>query len=733
MADNVVESSVQQKNKADYWQQLVLRFAQNYDAIPDWWSPERDRYFRKYWTQEPFLASTIYAIANRNAAYGWELTGIDEDVNRGQQMLQFADFGEGWQSFITKFSIDYLTQDNGAFVEVIRPARVKVDGKYYHAFKNRYENDVPQWYYVDDGKTIALRDKAYKVRDIPMDLPVGIAHLDSGRCQRTGDPDTPVIYTDRNNKRHFLKWWQVLCFNEMPSPIEEMNGVGYSALTRVFRASHIMQSISIYNDEKIGGRFNREIYLTNVDADLINDALLQQNESANNAGLLRYTQPIVLDTLKPDATPAVVSIPLASVPDNFDADTMQNWYIANLALALGVDYGFLAPLPGKGLGTASQSETMKRQSKGKSSRLFMDSVSNALNFKGVLPEAVQFNFIERDVEEEKQETDAQKSYVDMLKTLIETGMVTPTVARQMAADKNIIAVTYIEMLGEEDETPVVNVEGDENLETQQEIQEQSDEMQENDVEQIVNQDKLYTIKDVKQAQKKLFETPTFIERAKNAARKAFGKKEIETLETENETLNVGLQRYANLLEPLVLQALNSEITKAEFIQQMQNVVSENLTAFYVEFSGLEPDEFTAQDEANLEEQLAINFDSINDLADDIYAGKYEDTEERDGTLILLGRMALWTTKAAELAWIALLNNPDKQEQKLMMVLNPQKENCETCIALDGQIHTVSEWAQSGWHPQHPAMICGGWRCGCEFSDVPPDTPSRGSFANVPTK
>jgi len=102
MAQNeVVESSVQKQGKAQ-WQNIVYRLAQNYDAIPDWWSPKRDSYFRKYWYQEPFLASAIYAISNRNAAFGWELTGIEEDIEYAQNMLQFAEFGAGWQQFITK-------------------------------------------------------------------------------------------------------------------------------------------------------------------------------------------------------------------------------------------------------------------------------------------------------------------------------------------------------------------------------------------------------------------------------------------------------------------------------------------------------------------------------------------------------------------------------------------------------------------------------------------------------
>lgn len=722
MSENVIESSVQDK-RANYWQNTVFRMASHYDAVPQWWSPQRDAYFRKYWYEENFLASAIYAIANRNAAFGWELKGIEDDVQYAQQMLQFADFGEGWQSFITKFTVDYLTQDNGAFFEVIRPAKVRIDGQYYPAVKECYENDFEQWYAFKDDKRIALRDKSYIVSDTPMDLPIGIAHLDSGQCQRTGDPDKPVIYTDRYGKKHILKWWQVRAANEMPSPIEKMNGVGYSALTRVFRASHIMQSISVYNDEKIGGQFNRAVFLTNVDPEAINDAIAMANEDKVNSGLVRYSQPIVAATLRPEANVSLETINLAEIPDGFNMDTMQNWYIANLALALGVDYGFLAPLPGKGLGTASQSETMQRQAKGKSSRLFMNALSDAFNFRGVLPPSVQFDFVEKDREEEEQVEKTKKARADRFAIYIENGMISPSIASQMAADNGDIPVEYLKLMGQEDMTPAVQVEGDQNIEAEQEVEEHIDD--ENAKEYAQRK-----VKNLAQIQKteSLFERPSLFKRAKNVARQAFKTKQVEVPQTKFPELNLALSQYGDELEQLALQAQSGEIEKSEFISELQSSVESALLTIYSEMSGLEPEEFTEQDLENLEEYIAVNFDSVNKLANDIYDGKYDDTEDRDGIILLFGRLGLWTANAAALAMLALLNNPERQQNKLQWVLNPTKENCATCIALDGQVHTVQEWDASGWYPRHPDLECGGWRCGCNFVEVSPDTPNTGNFA-----
>ena len=276
MTNKVAQSSVQKVDTRNYWTNTIFRLASQYDIIPEWWSPSRDAWFRKYWYQENFLASAIYAISNRNAAFGWQLTGKQSDVEYGQQLLQFADFSGGWQNFIIKLSQDLLVQDNGGFVEIIREARVKLNGQVLKATKEYNEQAIPEWYTYHNHKRIKLDAK--QVYNTPMDRVIGIAHLDAGNCVRTGDADTPVIYTDREGKKHALKFWQVIPFNEMPSPIQKMNGVGTCALSRVFRASHIMQSMSLYNDEKLSGRFNRAVFLTNVDADIINDTELSVNQ-----------------------------------------------------------------------------------------------------------------------------------------------------------------------------------------------------------------------------------------------------------------------------------------------------------------------------------------------------------------------------------------------------------------------------------------------------------------------
>jgi len=176
---------------------FVFWMASVADTVMPWGQDvvRRDKQLRDFWTQEPFLAGAIYTVCISNAAFKWRVVGPKATAGAVQNMLHHAQLGEGWHSFITRLSLDLLTQDNATFIEVIRAG------------------------------------------DSPSAPVLGIQVLDSAQCVRTGVPDTPVIYTDRQGRMHKMRWYQVIPFSEFPSTIESMYGVQYSAVTRVLRAA----------------------------------------------------------------------------------------------------------------------------------------------------------------------------------------------------------------------------------------------------------------------------------------------------------------------------------------------------------------------------------------------------------------------------------------------------------------------------------------------------------------
>jgi hypothetical protein len=350
----------------------TLLLATSADMITPWGKNtlKRDRELREFWPTEPFLAGGVATVSFRNAAYDWEIQGSSEKLQQAvTDMLLRAQSGDkiGWTDFVKKFSQDLYTTDNGAFIELIRDPGMDANSK----FKG------------------------------PMAPVIGIANLDSNQCQRTGNIETPVLYTDRDNEIHKLKWYEVIPFSEYPSSIERMNGVGYCSVTRALRLAQIMKSLQVFKDEKISGRNPKDINIIGgVSRKDVEDAVTRTSEGANNKGQARYVENVILASLDPEKPVSVATISLASFPEGFDYDTDMQWYIAGLALNFGVDYQEFAPLPSGNIGSSAQSMVLSRKTSGKGPRNWMDSITEGFSNYGVLPRNTKMIFNDKNEQEE---------------------------------------------------------------------------------------------------------------------------------------------------------------------------------------------------------------------------------------------------------------------------------------------------------------------------------------------
>lgn len=379
-------------------QGFVWFLAQSADGITPWGkAPKiRDRQLRDFIPTEPWLNSALASVCSRNTAFSWRLEGPDALVQAAQEMLVNANRGKGWQSFVTQLSMDLYSQDCGAFIELIRAG------------------------------------------DTPTSPVINVAHLDSGRCYQTGNPEVPVIYLDRLGRIHRLKWYQVWNMQEMPSGVEAAHAgvfydLQYSAVTRLLRSAQILRSISIMTDEKAAGRWTKAVHIVRgVNPDKIQQAIEQAKMIADQQGLMRYMQPPIIGSHDPLAEIDVKTIELASLRDNFDEDVMMRWYIAVLALAFLVDYQEFAPLPGGNLGTSAQSQVLHMKSRGKGPGLFMKLFAHFMNFGGVLPRSVTFEWDEQDVDADKAQAELEGQRATARKTRVESNEIDATAAREIA-------------------------------------------------------------------------------------------------------------------------------------------------------------------------------------------------------------------------------------------------------------------------------------------------------------
>lgn len=372
---------------------FVLGMAEVADSFTKWGTnvSKRDQELREFWPSESMLAGAIYSVCARNAAYEWKLEGPDKTVEAVEYILNNAITAgqSGWMPFITALSEDLYGTDNGAIFEIIR------------------------------------KDERSPV--------VGIAHLDSVNCFRTGDPKYPIIYRDRNSKLHKMPWYNVATITDMPSTTEKMNGVGYSAVTRVLRSAQIMRDLAQYKHEKVSGQFYRAIHFVGgVAKSEIEDVQNRGLEEARNQGLVRYIMPLIIASLDPEKPVSSETIELASLPDNFDLDTELKWYIASLALGLGTDYQDFAPLPGGAIGTGTQSEILHRKSRGKGPAWFMEMVTNIFKWRGIVPRNVEFQFIEQDLMAESDQARLRKLRAEERAIRIQSGEIDLETARELA-------------------------------------------------------------------------------------------------------------------------------------------------------------------------------------------------------------------------------------------------------------------------------------------------------------
>lgn len=392
---------------------LVISVATAADSITPWGvNPRmRDEQLRGYWPTEPYFASTLTTVVDQYAAFSWSLEGPQRTVRIAQDIFSSCEAGNGWEHMITKFLIDAHTQDNGAFLEVVR------------------------------------------LEDSPSSPVVTLNHLDSARCLRTGRRDTPVVYVDLYGGMHQLKWYQVISYTDFPAPQEEAWGYGYSTLTRVLRSVQIMRDTGIIKQEKASGRFTRQIhFVSGVSGKFIEDSLKQKQVEADAQGFTKVIQPAIIASLDPTAKISKETIDLASVPDDANDHETFVTYLTVLAMAFGTDYQNLAPLPGRGLGSGSEGKTMNMRSRGKGPGLFMKRMERIFNFHGILPRTVHFEFGEQDIGQQMEETALSKERALEREIRIRSGEITPEVARQIAVDVGDLDERYLVMMRESNAT-----------------------------------------------------------------------------------------------------------------------------------------------------------------------------------------------------------------------------------------------------------------------------------------
>lgn len=419
---NTIQSQVSNNNILPGGVLTVSWMARAGQNVSPWWSPARDKSLRNFWKRGDHLSGAVYTMTSKMTAIPFKVVprdpSIKEDVIEAKRLTDIlrgsAQFGDGWINFFSKFVEDLLTCDNGAFAEVIGPGR-------------------------KDGPLTGM--------------PYSVAHLDSFRCQRTGNAEYPVIYHDVDGRMYKLHYTRVIFTSQMSSPIAEMNGVGFCAVSRCINVSQTLMDILIYKQEKLGSRPHRVVLITQggLDPSDVQSAFQLAESSMDSQGLSRYSKVVVAgNAAMPEAK--LDKIELSELPDGFSEETSIVFGMAAVALAFGVDARELFPAMSAGA-TRADALLAHLKQRGKGPGQIIQTVEMAFDTK-YLPPRLAFVFDFQDDAEDRQRAEIRQLRANRRTQDMNTGAVTTRVMReQMLEDGDITESQFVRMELEDGRLP----------------------------------------------------------------------------------------------------------------------------------------------------------------------------------------------------------------------------------------------------------------------------------------
>lgn len=361
---------------------------------PPYWSFARDDVLASSIHYEDQWANAVYIALTKMSSLGWRVKGPELKSRRTRELLLHVDADDGWAAFIQRHLRDYLLRDNGAFIEIVRA-------------------------------TSAVGSRI-----------LGLVHLDSRRCTRTGDPDIPIIYRDRKQALHEMRSHQIIMLSDMPDPGDMWYGVGLSAASRAYHSIYRLASLEGYVSEKITGRRPLALhFVNNVSAEQIENAVRQTEDTQAGKGYTSWMGAVIVPNIDPTSTPAVATVDLAGLPDGFSPDEERLTGYLSYANALGLDPQELDPklVGSKSIGSGGQSRVIDDKASGKGLIAWRENFVHILN-EYVTPSDVTFIFVEKDYRDQLQQTQLEAQRTDIQVARIGAGLITPAQANQLLVD-----------------------------------------------------------------------------------------------------------------------------------------------------------------------------------------------------------------------------------------------------------------------------------------------------------
>lgn len=342
--------------------------------LPPYGTRDRDRILRLMFRGEynNLVQAVVSSLIKKIVTVPYQLNGSTKDlltipdetgrlhtitaVDHYQNVLQNAQFGAGWEVFLSRYLEDFFVQDFGGVMELSGP-----------------------------GEPI-----------YPITGPVtGIAQLDAGRCYITGNPYYPIMYFSLiSGSLHRMHARRVVRLVDSPSPDERYFGIGLCAVSRTVAVANRQQLMNKYIEGLVDDKPPPGFMLTQGFTEKQrNNAIEAYKREQGVDERPIWGKTLWIYSLDADKPIKAEHFPFSQAPEKFDWVKYTELDVHALAAGFNIDIQEIWELTGRGGagGNSGQSQTLHQKSEAKMIGFLLQNLERAFN-RNVFPPSVTMEF-----------------------------------------------------------------------------------------------------------------------------------------------------------------------------------------------------------------------------------------------------------------------------------------------------------------------------------------------------
>lgn len=674
------------------------------DILPPWGLRSRDRELRRFWyaVHNTLIQGAITNLINRYTQTPWEISGGRNLVKRFTEVFQEAEFGEGYDNFLSKVLQDYFTQDFGAVIEVIGAG--------------------------DPSK--------------PLKGPVlGLAQLDSLRCVATGNLEYPIVYwSRRTGKMHRMHTTRVVRLVDMPSSMEQAYNNGLCALSRIISVSNVQILLGKHLNETLSDMPPTGfLALSNVKPGEWDALMLQYESGRTQEGQSVFRNIARMESSDPGNPVKAEFVRFSMTPEGFQRREYIEVDVNMVALGLGEDPQEIWPLTGAPLGTGTQSKVLHAKGNAKTFGKLMRTFERIWNIT-VLPKDLEFKHKFEDRVSDQEEADTAQKWIDAANSAnLNDEQRLQLIANKVPAFADVLLdeagnLRLPDNDPKADEQEVIG--GDENTLTTLPIGEQvaldgeapSNELMTLELHNGSEHLRIDGTPDTATDGGLISDRPherwdravtsgqgagvrtrdtIHLGQPDNPARDGrMARPELVADGVLSKEIQATLLDFEGDVQDAIEAGQEGDVARRRFGIIMRDLLRRHGTQAYkdgLEDGGVETDALEGDDQGVFNSWLANQSGYVTSFADTLFTGESEIDAE--------SRATLWGRKSLMSAFELGRESADRNGLYEFTGTDGE-ESCEDCQRLQGQVHRLWEWNDKEFNPRGTIFKgkCGGWRC-----------------------